>query len=114
MSTTEKTPIVLEESPQVEVPKVKGMSIDEIRYRRALAALKKEFCKSKVLLHKEKIANSSPFSKGYKASENNKMGRFGSIVGKLTGKLNYVDYAMMGVSLFQIGKKVFNLVRKLR
>lgn len=112
--STEKTPIVSEDTPQVEVPRVKGMSIDEIRYRRALVALKKEFCKSKVLLHKEKIANSSPFSKGYKAPENSKMGRFGAIVGKLTGKLNFLDYAMMGVSMFQVGKKVFGLIKKLR
>lgn len=108
----DKTPIVLEETPKVEMPKAKGMSIDEIRYHRALVALKKEFSKSKVLLHKEKIANSSPFSKGYKSSSKNRFGRTGAILGKLTGKLNYIDYIMMGVSLFQTGKKVLGFFRK--
>ena len=109
---TDNTPIVLEETPKVEEPRAKGLTIDEIRYRRALVALKKEFSKSKMLLHKEKIANSSPFSKGYKSSAGSKLGRMGAIFGNLTGKLNYLDYIMMGVSAFQTGKKMIVFLRK--
>lgn len=100
-----------------EVPKVKarsggGMTIDEIRYRRALLALKKDFCKEKVINHKQKILSSSPFSKGYKAPKGTVMGRTGAIVAKLAGGLNYLDYVMMGVSAFQTGRKIFNVFRR--
>lgn len=95
-----------------EYTEVKGLTLSEIRYRRALVALQKDFCKEKVLLSREKIMNSSPFSKNYKADSDSRFGRAGAIAGKLLGGLNYVDYALAGYSIFNTGKKIFKLFKR--
>lgn len=95
-----------------EQPKVKGLSIREIRYRRALLALKKDFCREKVLLSHQKLMHSSPFSKHYKPESGSSLGRAGAIAAKLFSGLNYVDYAVAGLSIFKTGRKIFGLFRR--
>ena len=98
------------DSIAIEPMKIKGLTIDEIRYRRALTALKKDFPREKVRVGGMRIAKNSPFSRGYDSSLC-KFGRTGAIVGKLFGGLNYLDYAMMGFSLFQTGRKLVGFVK---
>lgn len=92
--------------------KIKGLTINEIRYRRALLTLQKDFCREKMMLSIHKIANSSPFSKGYKSDGRTSMGRYGAIMGKLVGGLNYVDAVMVGFSVFQTTKKIFSFFKR--
>lgn len=95
------------------VPKnsFKGYTIEELRYHRALVALQKEFCKSKILHNIDNIRNPNKDNENGKIS---KLARIGSIASKLLSGLNYLDYAMMGVSLFGVGKKAYNLFKRKR
>lgn len=85
-----------------------GYTLDELRYQRALLALRKEFCKSRVLnqLNNIREGKTSTDSKGRKTT------RMGGVLGKVMSSLNYIDYALMGYSLFGTGLKVFKFFRR--
>ena len=107
---TEKSIVKVSETnitPDVKEEEFKGYSIDELRYQRAMIALKKEFCKVKILQEFDQIKEHSVFG----GSRNGKLTKTGAVVTKLLSGLNYLDYAMVGMSLFNSGKKVFSLFR---
>lgn len=91
--------------------KIKGLTIREIRHRRALVLLQKEFCKEKISYSALKLKNSSPFSRNYNG-RSRRMGRFPAIIGKLVGGMNYLDYAVIGFSVFNNVRKVFSLFKR--
>ena len=70
-----------------------GYTLDEIRHRRALVAVRKEFAKVKVLEQVEGLKDRNPFAPdgSLKAAA-----RLGSIPMKIVRGLNYTDYIMMG------------------
>lgn len=107
MSENKNTP-----ATAVKDEKFKGYSIEELRYQRALLALRKEFCKSKVLNSIDKIKNpyrsSGESGKGFLG----KAGKVAGIAGKILSNLNIIDYAMVGASLFGSGKKIYKLIRR--
>ncbi|MDE7413601.1 MAG: hypothetical protein K2N05_07455 [Muribaculaceae bacterium] len=88
----------------------KGYTIEELRYQRALVALQKEFCKSKVLHKAERIKNRKLF--GNNEGSSSKLSKVGNIAGKLLTGLNYLDYAMIGMSLFGSGKKIYKFIKR--
>ena len=93
------------------IPMFKGYTMEELRYQRALVAMKKEFCKESVLESIAAIQNRSIFGK----NPNGKLSRssrIGGILSKLMSGLNYVDYAVLGMSVFNSGKKVLGLFKK--
>lgn len=96
---------------ETEASKFKGYSLDDLRYRRALVALQKEFAKSKILSDAHKIRRHSPFSPNF-AEGKGAMGKFGAVAGKILNGFNYFDYVMLGITLFNSGKKVFRLFKK--
>lgn len=77
----------------------KGYTIEEVRYRRAVVALQKEFAKEQVLHDVASLKKVSllPSKK---------------VAPKLLAGLNYADYALMGFSAFKYGRKIFNLFRR--
>ncbi len=89
----------------------KGYSIDDLRYRRALVALQKEFAKSKIVSSSNKLQTLSPFSKNFGKGKSN-ISKAGVIANKLISGFNYLDYAMIGFNLFSYGKKIFSLFKK--
>lgn len=89
---------------------VKGLTISEIRYQRALVALQKEFCKEKVSSSIRNLKNTSPFSKNY--SPSTKAGRYGAIASRILGGINYLDYAVIGFSVFSNVRKIMSFFRK--
>lgn len=91
---------------------VKGLTISEIRYQRALVALQKEFCKEKIGISVRKLQSSIPFNKNYQPSSKSGFGRVGSIFGKLINGMNYFDYAILGYSAFTNARKVLRLFKK--
>ena len=93
---------------------VKGLTISEIRYQRALVALQKEFCKENISAGMRKLQASLPFNKSNDSTSGSKSsaGRVGAIAGKLLGHMNYLDYAIIGFSAFSNIKKVFRLFKK--
>ncbi|MDE6683272.1 MAG: hypothetical protein K2J87_07590, partial [Muribaculaceae bacterium] len=87
----------------------KGYTIEELRYQRALVALQKEFCKSKVLHKVDRVKNRKLIGEG--SSGGSKIFKVGSIASKLLRGLSYIDYAMLGMSLFGSGKKVYKFIK---
>lgn len=96
---------------EASAPKFKGYSIEDLRYRRALVALQKEFAKSKILTKSRQISRHSPFSKNF-ASDRGVAGKAGAIAGKLLTGLNYLDYLMLGFTVFNSSKKIFGFFKK--
>lgn len=86
-----------------------GFTLDEIRHRRALIAVRKEFAKVKMIEQVELLKDRNPFAPdgSLKAAA-----RLGSIPMKIVRGLNYTDYIMMGISAFGAVKKVFSFFRK--
>lgn len=93
--------------------KFKGYTLEEIRYQRALVTLQKEFCKTKLNRNLQNIQKANPFSSAASAS-GSLPGKFGMVAGKLLTGLNYIDYAMIGFSLFGTARKVFSFFRRKR
>lgn len=108
LSAGPQVPADLESMTPVEI---KGLTIREIRYQRALVALQKEFCRERIGTGFVKLRNSSPFSKGYQGNSKY-FSRATGILGKLAGGMNYVDYAVLGFTLFSNVRKIFGLFRK--
>lgn len=87
----------------------KGYTMDELRYQRALIALKREFSKETVLENVEKLQRNSPFSNsGQKSIARN----VGGVAGKMIGGLNYVDYLLIGFSAYNSISKIFKFFRR--
>lgn len=96
-------------SPLEQQEEFHGYTLDEIRHRRALIAVRKEFAKVKVVEQLDVLKDRNPFAPDgtLKAAA-----RLGNIPMKIVRGLNYTDYIMMGISAFGAVKKVFSLFRK--
>lgn len=92
-------------SPEKEF---KGYTIEEIRFQRALVAMEADFCKTKILRSWANLQDSNPFSMGNKSSLPTKAG---SLALKMFNGLNYIDYILLGMSLFKGTRKVFSFFR---
>ena len=90
----------------ISQPEFKGYTIEEIRFQRALVALKADFCKTRFLERWNNIQQMNPLSSKSGAMFSSK---FGPIAGKMFKSLNYVDYVMLGISLYGTAKKFFSL-----
>ena len=86
----------------------KGYTIEEIRFQRALVAMEAEFCKTKILKSFSNLQRINPLSP---SSGSSIPGKAGSIALKLVKGLNYMDYIMIGWSVFTGAKKVFSFFK---
>lgn len=95
-------------APHTEVG-FKGYTMDELRYQRALIALKREYSKDSILESVEKLQKNSPFSdNGQRSLAKN----IGGVAGKIVGGLNYLDYALIGFSAFASIRKIFRFFHR--
>lgn len=108
--TNKKLPNVPADLVTPEPREAKGLTISEIRYQRALIALQKEFCKEKIGHSVRNLKNTSPFSKNYDSKTSGN--RVGALASKLLHGLNYLDYAVIGFSVFSNVRKITSLFRK--
>lgn len=104
---TTSTPIEPKEDRHVEF---KGYTLDELRYQRAVITLKKEFCQSKLIRNVDSLKRTNLLSSTRESSS--APGKFGFIASKLLSGLNYIDYAMLGFSLFSSARKVYSFLHK--
>lgn len=98
-------------APEVQKEKAfKGYTMEELRYQRAMMALRKEFCKEKV---KESIIKIKPGNRGdhEKSNGTSKFALAGRIASKLLTNLNTLDYVLLGMSLFGTAKKGYRLIK---
>lgn len=88
----------------------KGYTMEELRYKRAMMALRKEFAKEQIL---KTVQTLRPGNSGEGAPGlGSKLGIAGTIAKKLLTNLNTIDYIMVGMSAFGVAKKAFKLFRK--
>lgn len=88
----------------------RGYTLEELRYQRALVALKKEFSQTKFLRNIDGVKKSDFLSPQRVVSSI--PGRFGSVASKVFSGLSYLDYAMLGFSIFKSIRKLTSLFRK--
>lgn len=87
----------------------KGYTMDELRYQRALIALKREYSKESIQESLAKVRKDSPFSEHGKR---NLAGNIGGVAGKIIGGLNYFDYILLGFSAFGTIRKVLHFFHR--
>ena len=88
--------------------KFKGFTIEEIRLQRVFVSLEKESCKSRILRSVRNLQESNPLMPGNKSSL---AGKTGAIALKMINGLNYLDYILIGLSVFKGTKKIFSLFK---
>lgn len=102
----------IKEAPLTLAEKVKasnGLTLDELRYQRALYALKKEFVREKMAGKISGIRRG-----GVAAGSGSNLSpvlRLSGLAGKAFSSLNYLDYAMLGYSAFKTVRKVYRFFR---
>lgn len=85
-----------------------GYTIEEIRFQRALLAMEADFSKTKLIKSWNNLQKFNPLS----PSSNSIPDKAGSIALKLVNGLSYMDYVMLGWSLFSGARKVFSFFKK--
>ena len=113
MSRTNNNETALPDTIQKFMPaETKGLTISDIRRRRAVVLLQKEYCKEKMQFNLLKLKNTSPFSKGYQGGKGKGKSKPVAILQKVVGGMNYLDYALIGFSIFGQVRKLFKFFRK--
>lgn len=92
---------------KTEVP-FKGYTMEEIKYQRAMMALRKEFCKSKLTQSLQEIRPKRKSPSG----GSSKFALAANIASKVFSNLNTLDYILMGISLFGTARKGVRLLRR--
>lgn len=89
-----------------EKPAFKGYTLDELRYQRALVMLRREFAKQKVNHKLRTIRKTNAFTGTASGSKSSGLVRAGSIASRILSGMNYLDYAMIGISAFGTVRKI--------
>ena len=98
--------------PEESKSDFKGYTMEELRYQRALLALRKEFSKSKVTKAVDSIRR--PQRNSGNDGTTAKLARIGSLAGKVFSNLNLLDYVLVGLSVAGSGRKVAKLIGSMR
>lgn len=125
MSTSEKLPAAQNpaQNPAPAKKEFKGYTMEELQYQKALAALRKEFCKSNMLHSVEGLKH--PLRSSGSGSSVPLLGNISRTpaVGQVASVAKVVassvmrgmkpwDYVMLGISLIGPTRKLFKLFRK--
>lgn len=86
----------------------KGYTIEEIKFQRALVAMEADFCKAKIAKSFSNLQRVNPFNQTPGSSL---PGKAGHMALKLINGLNYMDYIMIGWSVFNGAKKVVSFFK---
>lgn len=112
MATEEKRERLHNEIMLLE-SKFQGYTIEQLKYQRALLALKKEFMKEKMMGDLADLQKKmTPPSLGELVK--GESGKISGTVARLLGKLNYLDLFIIGFTVFGKARKVASLFRKKR
>lgn len=86
-----------------------GYTMEELKYQRAMMALRKEFCKAKMLQSAHALRPGS--GKRSQGKGKSKLAFAGQIASKIFSNLNTLDYILMGISLFGTARKGIRLIK---
>lgn len=88
----------------------KGYTMEELKYTRAMMALRKEFAKEEII---------KTFAQIFPKKNHDNLPIVGSkfalartVASKVFSNLNLLDYAMVGMSIFGTARKAYNLFKK--
>lgn len=101
--------------PQQELDshKFAGYSIDELKYRKAVVLLQREFVGAKAGETLRKFTDrNSPMYHGHDKKRGAAFINTANIVSKIFRGLDFMDYAMLGISVFSTGRKIVSLFRR--
>lgn len=107
---TDHALVKVQEAPE-EMSQPRGMTIDELHHQRALLAIKKEFCKDKTLRSLDKLKHRLPFNDGAGGTRVG-LRNMAGIASRVMSGLSYLDYALMGISAFNMVRKVTGIFRR--
>lgn len=95
---------------QEVIEEFQGYTIEELRYQRAMLALRKEYSKTRLI---QSLSGLNPNNRQNKLSEKQKsrFGFMGKLANKVFSNLNLVDYALMGISAIGTIRKGYRLIR---
>lgn len=91
---------------ELENPEFKGYTMSDLRYRRALIAVKRDFTSAALVNDINKIKNRKFFFNGKSFAGDN------TWLGKALSGLNYFDYVVLAISTFSSLKKFFSLFNR--
>lgn len=98
---------------EFDTPKFAGYSIDELKYRKALVLLQREFIAAKAGETLRKFTDmNSPMYRGHDKKRGFSFINTSSIVSKVVRGLDFMDYAILGISVFSTGRKIVSLFRR--
>lgn len=97
--------------PHEKADDFRGYTMEELRYQRAMMALRKEFCKSKVLNRVDRLAHPAK----EKEPKNlpgilGKVGNAFGTIGKFIPHLSVLEYASLGISAIGTGRKIYKSI----
>lgn len=109
---TQHTPVQNQDSgvTQPTVEKFAGYTLEEIRYHRALVALKAEFCKEKIVAEFNASKKNSLLGR-FKRGEGTGLFKSG-VLNKMAKSLNYIDYLLVGTAAFKAVRSFTSLFRR--
>lgn len=99
------------ESQNESLVSFKGYTLDELRYKRALTLLQAQFCKEKLILSVQGLSKNSPFNKP-KVSSKFSFFKNSGIIEKIFKSLDFLDYAILGFSMFRSIKSIISKFKK--
>ena len=97
-----------QEKSAVSEQAFEGYTLEELRYQRALIALKADFCREKLQVSVGEVTQNGPLSRFTRKGKIQGSG----IVGKLAKSLDMVDYAILGFTLFKTIKSLMSKFKK--
>ena len=88
----------------------RGLTLEEIRYRRALVLLEREFARESLMGDLERLRSRTVFGREGKGRTSS-FGTMAGVASKVLSKISYVDYFMLGMSVFGTVRKVVGFFR---
>lgn len=87
----------------------KGYTMEELKYQRALLALKKEYLKEKALHTVAAVKEEIPVLNGQSAISGLQSK---GLLGKIFKTLSFADYLLLGVQGLRIGRKIGTMFKR--
>lgn len=86
----------------------KGYTMEELRYRLALATVKKELCKEQLSAYYQAVIEASPLRA---LKDGTAKGDGKGLLSKVMKGLSYTDYVIVGISAYKAMKRIASLFR---
>lgn len=90
-----------------------GLTLEEIRYRRALALMEREFAREALTEDLERLRERMSIGQRT-AGSGGSVSAMAGVASRVLSKVSYIDYFILGMSVFGTVRKVVGFFRKRR